>query len=102
MKRLTLSAFCTTLVLASPVHAQSYSVVVLGPSPARQQTTHALTSPTETQVVELAAEKACEQPFIRDLKGRVLYDQCLEAARTEARTQLLAGQTRPGRQLAAR
>ena len=55
---------------------------------------------TTEQRIELAAEAACEKPFIRNLRGQQLYDACLVEVRAEVEAALAAREA--GTELAVR
>ena len=89
MKNLTALALLSTLAFAPAAQAQSAFVMVIGersydldrPAPAAL---------TDARRIEIAAEQACEKPFIRNIKGQQLYAECLADARAQASAQLAA------------
>lgn len=92
MKKLTTLALVSTLAFSSAAQAQSAFVMVIG------ERTYEQSRPdraplTDEQRIEVAAEQACEKPFIRDLKGQRLYSECLTEARAQAVAQLAANET---------
>ncbi|WP_137680744.1 UrcA family protein [Aurantiacibacter suaedae] len=100
MKKLTTLAVLATLAVSSTAQAQSAFVMVVG------ERTYELDRPdhaplSDERRIEIAAEQACEKPFIRDLKGQRLYAECLSEARAQAVAQLAANEVR-GTQLSLR
>ena len=92
MKKIATLAVAATAALSQPVMAQSSFVMIIGEFPAKRAEVTS-TVLTEAQVVEIAAEAACDKPFIRDLKGQALYAKCLTEARTQAAAQLAEERT---------
>lgn len=96
MKTFTTTAFgaalAATMLAAAPAQAQSAFVMIIGkaPSPAEQS----VSAPVSREaVIEDAVERACPQPFIRDLKARALRADCVETARAEAEAILAERET---------
>ncbi|MEN7537970.1 UrcA family protein [Aurantiacibacter flavus] len=100
MKKLTTLALLSTLALAPAAQAQSAFVMVIGER-SYEQSRPDRAPLTDEQRIEIAAEQACEKPFIRDLKGQRLYAECLTEARAQAVAQLAANTTE-GTQLSLR
>ena len=87
MKIRLLGAVCTALLLAVPASAQSSFLMVIGDFPApRAAAASAATDPAT--LVEVAAERACARPYLRDLKAQVMYRECLTEARAQAVAQI--------------
>jgi len=85
-----LGAFCAALTLAAPASAQSSFVMVIGEMPTARAP--AVSVPLdEATLIEAAAERACERPRLNNLKGQLLYRDCLVEVRAEAQAQLAAG-----------
>lgn len=99
MKKIATLALAATAALSQPVLAQSSFVMIIGEWP-EQRAEVASTVLTDEQRVEIAAEAACDKPFIRDLKGQALYAECMTEARAEAAAQI--AETRAAPQLATR
>ena len=100
MKKLTTIAIVSTLAFSSAAQAQSAFVMIVG------ERTYEQSRPdraplTDEQRIELAAQQACEKPFIRDLKAHRLFAECLSEARAEA-VALLAATEAPATQLSLR
>ncbi|RIV89730.1 UrcA family protein [Aurantiacibacter xanthus] len=93
MKKLTTLALLSTLAFSSAAQAQSAFVMVIGKR-TYEQSRPAPAPLTDERRIEIAAERACEKPFIRDLKGQQLYGECLTEARAQAVAQLAAHQSR--------
>lgn len=85
-----LGAFCAALMLAAPAYAQSSFVMIIGNAPTAR--VPAANAPLDqAALIELAAERACERPRLSNLKGQLLYRECLVEVRAEAQAQLAAG-----------
>jgi hypothetical protein len=91
-----LAAACTALVLAVPASAQSSFVMIIGEMPTGRVAVASAPADQAT-LIEAAAERACYRPRLNNLKGQLLYRECLTEVRAEAQAQLAAG-----RQFAAR
>jgi hypothetical protein len=100
MKKLIALALLSTLAFAPAAQAQSAFVMVIGERTYEQKRPDR-TPLTDEQRVEIAAERACEKPFIRDLKGQRLYAECLTEARAQA-VALLAANDTPATQISLR
>ena len=96
MKIRFLAAACTALLLAAPANAQSSFVMIIGEMPTARVAV-ASAPVDQASLVEAAAERACYRPRLNNLKGQVMYRECLEEVRADAQAQLAAG-----RQFAAR
>ena len=81
-----LSAAALMFALAAPATAQTVLVLQWGSAPAARTQVDLTTE----QRIELAAEAACEKPFIRNLRGQQLYDACLAEVRAEVEAALAA------------
>jgi hypothetical protein len=90
-----------TSVAFSPVvaTAQSFPLIV-GSLPRNEITVTA--TPTFEQQLEIAAEGACEKPFLRNLKGQQIYAECLAEARAQAEAILAARAAARATELALR
>ncbi len=91
MMKLLIAALATSVLWAAPASAQS-TVLVIGERPApRPAERH---TPTLDQKIEVALDRACEKPFLRDSKAgsstRTAGARC--AARS---TRKLAGAAEP-------
>ncbi|TIX48896.1 hypothetical protein [Alteraurantiacibacter aquimixticola] len=92
------TAIFTTLALlaAAPAAAQTMPLIIENGDGGRITITAPM---TEERMIQLAAENACEKPFIRDLKGWSLYAVCITDARAEAEA-ILAARKAAGMELA--
>ncbi|WP_305097854.1 hypothetical protein [Croceibacterium aestuarii] len=89
--KLLIAALATSVLGAVPASAQS-TVLVIGERPApRPSERH---TPTLDQKIEVALDRACEKPFLRDLKGWQLYKDCRSEVRGEI-DRKLAGAAEP-------
>lgn len=77
----TIALATLALLAAAPAAAQTAPMIIYKGTPDRITVT---STPDEARLVEIAAEDACAKPFLRDLKGRMLYAECLAEARAEA------------------
>lgn len=100
MTKFTLLAAFAALTAAQPVLAQS-SVLIIGSFPAERAAKERTPLTTE-QRIEITAERICEKPFLRDLKGQVMYRECLTEAREQVRAVLVEGRQIEGVRVAAR
>ena len=100
MKKLIALALVSTFAFSSAAQAQSAFVMVVGERTYEQNRPDRAPL-TDEQRIQVAAEQACEKPFIRDLKGQRLYAECLTEARAQAVAQLAANET-TGTQLSLR
>jgi len=99
MKKLILIAL--TSVAFSPVVASAQTFpLIIGSFPEDEIVVSA--TPTFEEQLELAVKKACEKPFIRNLKGQLLYAECLAEARAQAAAILAERTARLGTELALR
>ena len=96
MKIRFLAAACTALVLAVPASAQSSFVMIIGEIPTARVPV-ASAPADQASLIEAAAERACYRPRLNNLKGQLLYRECLVEVRADAQAQIAAG-----RQFAAR
>ncbi|WAT16929.1 hypothetical protein OZN62_08240 [Aurantiacibacter sp. MUD11] len=83
MKKLTIAALAATVLAAAPAQAQSAFVMIIGEAPA-PAADRADAPVSREAMIESAVERACPQPFIRDLKARSLLAECKAEARAEA------------------
>ena len=86
MKTKTALLVTFAIALAAPAAAQT-SVLMIGKNTSAPVERGA-DAPSLSERVENAARKACEKPFIRDLKGREAYRDCLTEVRAEVLKQL--------------
>lgn len=84
-----LGAFGAALLLAAPALAQSSFVMVIGEFSAPRTNTVAAAD-SQATLIESAAERACIEPHLRDLRARSAYRACLDEVRTKALLQLAA------------
>ncbi len=83
MKTIFLAAMAT--LVAIPAAAATAPVVIYQSMPDRvTQSAEANTA----ERIEIAAQAACEAPFLRDLKGQQLHAECLAEARAAAKAAL--------------
>ena len=88
MKTILSAAALAAAALATPAMASTAIILEVGYDRApREQAALTL-----EQRAELAAEAACEKPFIRNLRGQQLYAECLAEARAEVAAILAARQ----------
>ncbi len=99
MKKLVFVALISVAFSPVVVSAQSFPLIV-GQLPREEITITA--SPTFEQQLEIAVEKACEKPFLRNLKGQRLHAQCLAEARAQADAILAAHTAAQATELALR
>lgn len=91
MTKYLTSAFCLALIAATPAHAQSSFVMVIGKTPAASQQREERTV-SRADLIERAVDKACARPALRDLKMQRLYRECLAELRAELAERQQAGQ----------
>ena len=88
----TIFAVATALsLLATPAAANTLLIIDMAP----ERAPRAAVQLTLEEQAEIAVEAACEKPFIRNLRGRELYAECLAEARAEVEALLAARQTAP-------
>lgn len=85
-----LAAACTALVLAVPASAQSSFVMIIGELPTAPVAV-ARAPVDQATLIEATAERACYRPRLNNLKGQILYRECLTQVRAETQAQLAAG-----------
>ena len=101
MTKFALLAAFAALTAAQPVLAQASSVLIIGQLPT-ERTERERTPLSTEQQVELAAERLCEKPFLRDLKGQVMFRECVTETREQVRAVLVNGRQIAGLRIASR
>ena len=74
------------ICIAAPAAAQAQTVYVVKYGESDRITV--TPKPTLDRKIQTAAEAVCERPYIRDLKGWVMYNSCLTEVRSEIEEQL--------------
>lgn len=88
----TIFAAATALsLLGTPATANTLLIIDM----AQDRAPRAAVTLTLEERAEIAIEAACAKPFIRNLRGRELYLQCLAEARAEVEALLAAHATAP-------
>lgn len=100
MKKIALFAAAAAALVSQPVFAQATSVMLIGQFPGQRTTRVVAPLPIE-QRIDLFAERVCQKPDLRDLKGRVMFEGCVADVREQVRAQV-AGKPAAGLRLAAR
>ena len=99
MKKFLISALTIAMLGAVPAFGQTMPLIIeMGHADRVTATAPA----TLEEQVEIAAENACERPFLRDLKAQQLYADCLSEARSQAELILTARQAATAPELALR
>lgn len=100
MKTILSAVALAATVFATPAIASTVMILEVGYDRAPRDQAEL----TPERRAELAAEAACEKPFIRNLGAQQLYAECLAEARAEVAAILAERQAaeRAGTELAAR